>query len=57
MRIAAAEDGYRVDLTLFPEGEDPLALDDRPIARAVFTADPGVAKDPLFAQILHRRIS
>ncbi len=55
MRIAAAEDGYRVDLALFPEGEDPLALDDRPIARAVFTADPGVAKDPLFAQILHRR--
>jgi hypothetical protein len=55
MRIAAAEDGYRVDLTLFPEGEDPLALDDRPIARAVFTADPGVARDPLFAQILHRR--
>jgi hypothetical protein len=55
MRIAAAEDGYRVDLTLFPDGEDPLALDDRPIARAVFTADPGVAKDPLFAQILHRR--
>ena len=55
MRIAAAEDGYRVDLTLFPEGENPLALDDRPIARTVFTADPGVAKDPLFAQILHRR--
>jgi hypothetical protein len=55
MRIAAAEDGYRADLALFPEGEDPLALDDRPIARAVFTADPGVAKDPLFAQILHRR--
>jgi hypothetical protein len=55
LRMAAAEDGYRVDLTLFPEGEDPLALDDRPIARAVFTADPGVAKDPLFAQVPHRR--
>lgn len=55
LRMAAAEDGYRVDLTLFPEGEDPLALDDRPIARAVFTADPAVAKDPLFAQVPHRR--
>ena len=55
MRMAAAEDGYRVDLTLFPDGEDPLALDDRPIARAVFVADPGVAKDPLFAQVPHRR--
>ena len=55
MRMAAAEDGYRVDLTLFPEGEDPDALDDRPIARAVFVADPGVARDPLFAQVPHRR--
>ena len=55
MRMAAAEDGYRVDLTLFPEGEDPAALDDRPIARAVFNADPGVATDPLFAEVPHRR--
>jgi hypothetical protein len=55
LRMAAAEDGYRVDLTLFPEGEDPMALDDRPIARAVFVADPGVARDPLFAQVPHRR--
>jgi hypothetical protein len=55
LRMAAAEDGYRVDLTLFPEGEDPLALDDRPIARAVFVADPGVARDPLFAQVPRRR--
>lgn len=55
MRMAAAEDGYRVDLALFPEGEDPLALDDRPIARATFTADPAVARDPLFAQVPHRR--
>lgn len=55
MRMAAAEDGYRVDLALFPEGEDPLALDDRPIARATFTADPAAARDPLFAQVPHRR--
>jgi hypothetical protein len=55
MRMAAAEDGYRVDLTLFPEGEDPAGLDGRPVARAVFVADPGVARDPLFAQVPHRR--
>jgi hypothetical protein len=55
MRMAAAEDGYRVDLTLFPQGEDPAGLDGRPVARAVFVADPGVARDPLFAQVPHRR--
>lgn len=55
MRMAAAEDGYRVDLTLFPQGEDPAGLDGRPVARAVFVADPGVARDPLFAQVLQRR--
>ena len=55
MRMAAAEDSYRVDLALFPDGEDPAGLDDRPIARATFTADPGVARDPLFAQVPHRR--
>ncbi len=55
LRMAAAEEGYRLDLTLFPEGEDPRALDDRPIARAVFIADASVARDPLFAQVPHRR--
>ena len=55
LRMAAAEDGYRADLTLFPEGEDPAALDDRPIARVTFVADPAVARDPLFAQVPHRR--
>ncbi|MGI1663777.1 Acg family FMN-binding oxidoreductase [Palleronia sp. KMU-117] len=55
MRMAAAEDGFRVDLALFPEGEDPAGLDGRPVARAVFVADAGIARDPLFAQIPHRR--
>jgi hypothetical protein len=55
MRMAAAEDGFRVDLTPFPEGEDPRALDGRPIARATFTADPGTPRDPLFAQVFRRR--
>jgi hypothetical protein len=55
MRMAAAEAGYRVEVTPFPEGASPLALDRRPVARAVFVADAGVTRDPLFAQALARR--
>jgi len=55
MRIAASHGGYRVDITPFPDGENPAQLDHRPVARAVFTADPGIATDPLFAQIPLRR--
>ena len=55
MRMAAAEDGIRVELEPFPEGEDPAALDGRPVARAVFVEDGGVARDPLFAHALARR--
>lgn len=55
MRMAASHDGQRVTVTPFPEGEDPAGLDARPIARAVFTADPGVTPDPLFAHVLARR--
>ncbi len=47
MTIAAAEDGYKVDLDLFPEGEDG------PVAIARFSE--GASKDPLFAQIMNRR--
>jgi hypothetical protein len=55
MTMAAAEDGYRVDLALFPEGSDAAALDGRPVARARFVADPAVRPDPLFAHVLERR--
>lgn len=55
LRMAAAEDGYRVASTLFPEGSSTAALDDRPVARLTFIADPKVARDPLFAEVLHRR--
>ena len=40
MVMAAAEDGYAVDLQIFPEGEDAAALDGRPVAIATFRADP-----------------
>ena len=55
MRIAAAEDGYRVDLALFPEGENASALDKRPVAVATFGRDDRLAPDPLFDHVLARR--
>lgn len=55
MRMAAAEDGFRLDVTLFPEGWDPSRLDARAIAVVRFVGDAGVARDPLFAQVPLRR--
>jgi hypothetical protein len=54
--IAARERGLRADISLFPEGPfSPSTLDQRPVARIRLVADPTVSRDPLFAQILHRR--
>jgi hypothetical protein len=55
LRMAAAEDGYRLDLTPFPDGSSPSGLDLRPVARAVFVKDDRVSPDPLFAHVLDRR--
>ncbi len=55
MRLAAAEDGFRLDWVLFPDGSDPGVLDDRPVARVRFVADPAVRPDPLFRAVLGRR--
>jgi len=55
MTMAAAEDGYAVDLQIFPEGSDAAALDGRPVAIATFRADPNIAKDPLFQHVMDRR--
>jgi hypothetical protein len=55
MRMAASHDGQQVTITPFPEGFDDRALDARPVARAVFEADPSVVPDPLFAYALDRR--
>lgn len=54
MRMAAKADGYDVDITLFPEGEDVNGLDNRPIARATFRAGTAM-RDPLFDHVLSRR--
>ncbi len=53
--MAAAEDGYAVDLDVFPQGSDTLALDDRPVAIATFRADNSITPDPLFAYLMDRR--
>ncbi len=55
LRQAAAEDGYRAEITTFPQGEPEPRLDNRPIARIRFVRDAGVRKDPLFANVLARR--
>lgn len=55
LRMAAAEDGLRADLTLFPEGSDMAGLDARPVAHIELSEDPSVKADPLFAHLMARR--
>lgn len=56
LRIAAAEDGQRVEIAYLPQGAWPEnAVGETPLARLTFVADPSVARDPLFASILKRR--
>jgi hypothetical protein len=52
---AAAEEGFALEITPFPEGEPQPYLDDRPVARIKFTRDASLTPDPLFAHVLERR--
>ncbi|MBL4876552.1 MAG: twin-arginine translocation pathway signal protein [Cohaesibacteraceae bacterium] len=52
--IAAQQDGYRAQITYFPDGQDVERLDTRPIAHIKLVKDASITKDPLFAQILDR---
>lgn len=52
---AAAEDGFRTEIALFPEGEPQPRLDGRPVARIRMLRDPATSREPLFAQVLARR--
>ncbi|MEI7870905.1 MAG: twin-arginine translocation pathway signal protein [Alphaproteobacteria bacterium] len=52
LTLAAAADGYRAEVTLFPDG---AWIPDKPVARVVFTKQPGLAVDPLFAEVPRRR--
>jgi hypothetical protein len=54
LRMAAAENGYRVEIAPFPLGEPGAQLDDRPIASVKFIQGDAI-RDPLFAQALERR--
>lgn len=54
-RMAAAEQGYRADITPFPEGEPQPLLDERPIAAVTLEKDQDIQVDPLFAYALRRR--
>jgi hypothetical protein len=54
LSIAAAQEGYRADLTPFPDGVSLPRLDERPIASVRFVA--GATKpDPAFAFVAERR--
>ncbi|WP_321491158.1 Acg family FMN-binding oxidoreductase [uncultured Hyphomonas sp.] len=55
LRQAAAEQGSRLEMTKFPEGEPGDRLDARPIAHVRFVEDPDVTRDPLFGYALRRR--
>ncbi len=54
LRMAALQDGYAVAFDLFPQGDDPTALDGRPVAICRF-APTDAPSDPLFAQVPFRR--
>jgi len=55
LRQAAAEQGFRAEITPFPEGEPGDRLDARPIAHVHFAEDAGAEHDPLFGMALQRR--
>lgn len=55
LRMAAAEDGVRVETIPFPDGEPGELPDDRPVARVRFAQSVTAPPDPLFQHVLMRR--
>lgn len=53
--MAAAERGYRAELSLFPDSEPGATLDGRAFAKVRLVPDANVRRDPLFAHVLNRR--
>ncbi len=54
--MAAAAEGYRADVLLFPDGAFPVGeIGDMPVARIRLVRDPSLPADPLFAHIFDRR--
>lgn len=55
LAMAAAEKGWRIDTTLWPEGEPQPRLDSRPVATVRFVRDATVKPHALFRHVLARR--
>ncbi|MBZ0216012.1 MAG: hypothetical protein K8F25_05635 [Fimbriimonadaceae bacterium] len=55
LRMAAAAQGYRADITPFPDGAPGDNLDQRPIAHIKLVTDSDTPSDPLFGSVLQRR--
>jgi len=55
MVMAAAQDGYDVNVELFPKGANSERLDQRPIFEARFDKSTTKIADPLFQHVLNRR--
>ncbi|WP_395697770.1 hypothetical protein [Methylocella sp.] len=53
-RVGATVDGYRLEITPFPEGEPEATLDARPLASIRFVSDAAVSRDQLVDQVLVR---
>jgi hypothetical protein len=54
LRMAAADQGFGLDVTPFPDGAPEGRLDDRPVAHVRFR-NADAARDPLFDHVLARR--
>lgn len=55
LRMAAAADGYRIDIRHFPDGVGRHRLDARAIAVVTFARDATASPDPLFRHVGTRR--
>ncbi len=54
--LAAAENGYRMDVDYFPKGiYENTVVENKPVASVILRRDTTVSKDPLFTQILTRQ--
>lgn len=55
LSLAAADQGYGTEIDLFPQGDDPDALDQRPVAVIRFDNGTGTPEPALFDAVLNRR--
>lgn len=55
MRMAAAREGYRADVSLFPEGAPEPVLDGRPVAKVTLVKDADMSAPSLLAHAFDRR--